>query len=137
MGLLNNYLNIDQAPRCLCDIDILIMHREQLRNIIGLKKAERIEKHPDLFYNHSTIQKAHTLGTLGAVAGASTPILGLAMWKGSLIKRFPLLTFATWFAMYGVMNKTIPYGLSLASKDYQVSMYARYIKQLRNVQIKQ
>ena len=132
-----------QAPRSLDEIDQLYQRRENLRDRIGRERSEQIDKAPELITDGESIRKAHAKGRnrgfVCTVAAYCLGIGGAKMFLGVNVKAHPLYRMAlvpslvaTYIVFYNI-NATIGGRSKQAQQEF---LYAGYVRQLRNIQIK-
>lgn len=135
-----------QEPRSLDDIDFLIQRQEQLRQALGPEIAEKVASSPESYADAEAFRNYHakarfraTFTTIGVTLGGAViaaPMMGHANGR-ALIRANPLIAYpaivGTWVGSYFFWNRVIGWNHEQRNKY----LFAKNIRMLRNIQIKQ
>jgi len=130
------------SPRSLDDIDVLIQRRENLRYLVGYDRAREIELDPDQVYNHEKWRilqgKAARRSLIFAVLAPSAVCFALAPGQPyKVIQKNKALYLASIGASFAVGFPIIHRLMGYSNEGYNEFQYAKYVKMLRNAQIRQ
>ena len=135
-----------QEPRTLDDIDQLIQRQQQLRLTIGLERAATIEAEPELFSDGEKFRIWHanarwnafwfTVATYVGGKGALNMFMP-QLNANRLVGQNPLLVMAGSIGYFLVSYQVFSRITGFDPKVWNEYNYAKSIRQLRNVQIKQ
>ena len=135
-----------QEPRSLEDIDELIQRMQQMRLHIGLERAAHIEQQPELFADGEKFRIWHAKARMNCIIFTALSYVGgigaLNMFMphlkaSQMVKQYRplvLLGCAGYAAVtYQIFSRLAGFDATMWS-EYN---YAKMIRQMRNVQIKQ
>lgn len=135
-----------QDPRSMEQVDTLLANQEYLANQIGAEKAQEIRDDPENFSDADAFRIYHakarfraTVSTVGAALIASNlaaPQMGFQsgshLIRANKLAAYPALA-ATWIVTYSVWHRLVGW---TPQKENELT-YAKNIRMLRNLQIKQ
>ena len=135
-----------QEPRSLDDIDELAQRQQQLRLAIGLERAADIERHPEQCADGEKFRIYHADARwnaffftiafyVGGVGAAET--LAPHLQVRSLMRKYAILPVISSVGVYLVSYQIFHYAAGFDSMLWNEYQYAKMVRQLRNVQIKQ
>ena len=132
-----------QFTRSLDEVDQLLQRQEYLRSKLDTKKAKEIEQTPDLFYNHERFRiwqakaRFRALLTTLVVYPALCTVLaggrnGLGWSRAHRLLSLPLVV-GTYAGSFFLWHRIVGYN----SNDYYEQTFAKNVKMLRNLSIRQ
>ena len=135
-----------QEPRTLEDIDQLVQRMQQLRLTIGLERAAHIESQPELFSDGEKFRIFHAearwnsffFTAFSYLAGVGALNMFMPQLRAAeMIKAYKPLVMAGclgyWVVSYQIFSRMAGFTPTLWN-EYN---YAKMVRQMRNVQIKQ
>ena len=135
-----------QEPRSMDDIDKLIQRQQQLRLAIGLERAAYIEQNPELFSDGEKFRIFHAEARWNAffftIAAYVGGIGALNMFMPQLqaskmIKQFKPVVAVGCVGFYVLSYQVFSRVAGFDPNNWNEYNYAKSVRMMRNVQIKQ